>query len=42
MGNQENTIRAHRNPNNLSIQTGAKLNKKVVQQKGQRITYILV
>ena len=29
------------NPNNLSIELGAKSNKNVVQQKGQRIAYIL-
>ena len=38
---QGSTISAHRNPNYLSIQLCAKSNKKVVQQKGQRITYIL-
>ena len=41
MGNQGSTISAHRNPYYLSIQLGAKLNKTVVQQNGQRITYIL-
>ena len=41
MCNQGSTITAHRNSNYLSIQVGAKSNKNVVQQKGQRITYIL-
>ena len=40
ISNQGSTISAHRNPNYLSIQLGAKLNKNVVQQKGKRITLI--
>ena len=31
----------HKNPNYLFIQFGAKSNKNLVHQKGQRITYIL-
>ena len=38
---QHGTISAHRNPNYLSIQLGAKSNENAVQQKGQCITYIL-
>ena len=33
IGTQGSTISAHMNPNYLSIQLGAKLNKNVVQQK---------
>ena len=39
MDNLGSTISAHRNPNYLSIHFGPKSN--AVQQKGQRITYIL-
>ena len=40
-GKQGSTIKAHMNPNYLSIQLGAKSNKNDVQQKGKRITFIL-
>ena len=43
IGNGGSTIiGAHRNPNYLSKPLCAKSNKNVVQQKGQRITYILI
>ena len=41
IGTQGSTISAHMNPNYLSIQLGAKLNKNVVQQKSLRISNIL-
>ena len=35
------TISAHRNPNYFSIQLEAKSNKNIVQQKGQRIVFLV-